>query len=110
MPETGECASSPIGSALSLCAGHQFLGARNELPRDRIVGIVGVDQGGDVRRHGNGIARRDLFQVGKICDGGQAVGNQLDGIAQRRGRLETDRALVEIGIGHASPAGGVHTT
>ena len=64
---------------------HQFLGARNELPRDRIVGIIGVDQRGDVRRHRHRIARRDLFQIGKIGRRRQAAGDQFSGLAQRRG-------------------------
>ena len=64
--------------------GHQFLGARNELSRDRIVGIAGIDQGGDVRRHRHRIARRDLFKIGKISRRRQAMGDQLSGFAQRR--------------------------
>ena len=82
---------------------HQFLGARNILPRDRIVGIIGVDQRGDVRRHRNRIARRDFFQIGKIGDRHEAVRDQFSGLAQSRDRLEIDAA-------HVSPAGGVHTT
>ena len=44
----------------------QFLGARDELPRDRIVGIVGIDQRGDVRRDRDRIARRDPLQIGQL--------------------------------------------
>ena len=49
MPETGECAkiADRIGAFVRLY--DQFLGARNELPRDRVEGIVGVDQRGNVR-------------------------------------------------------------
>ena len=81
----------------------QFLGAWNELPRDRIVGIVGVDQGGDIRRHRHRVACRDLLQIGEILDRDQALVDQFRGLAQGRGRLEIDPV-------HASPAGGVHTT
>ncbi len=79
----------------------QFLGAWNELPRDRIVGIVGVNQCGDIGRHRDRIARRDLFQIGKGRRRRQAVGDQLSGLAQSCG---------EIDLVHASPEGGVHTT
>ena len=51
-------------------------------------GSSGVDQRGDVRRHRDRIARGDLFQIGKSRRGRKAVGDQLGGLAQRRGRLE----------------------
>ncbi len=44
---------------------HQLAGARDELPRDWIGGIAGVDQAGDIGRHRNGITRRDLLQLAK---------------------------------------------
>ena len=82
---------------------HQFLGAWNKLPRDRIVGIVGVDQRGHIRRHRYRVARRDLFQIGKILNGNKALGDQFRRLPQRRDRFEIDAV-------HASPAGGVQTT
>ena len=63
----------------------QFLGARNELPRDRIVGIVGVDQRGDVGRDRDRIARRDLFQIGKLRRRRQAARDQFGRAGASRG-------------------------
>ena len=48
---------------------HQFFRARDILSRNRIMGIIGVDQRGDLRRHRNRIARRDLFEIGKVATG-----------------------------------------
>ena len=73
------------------------------MPRDRIIGIIGVDQCGDVRRHRHRITRRDFFQTGKIGDRYEAVRDQFGGLAQSRDRLEIDTA-------HVAPEGGVHTT
>ena len=56
---------------------HQFLRARNELPRDRIVGIIGIDQRGDIGRHRDGVARGDLFQIGERGRGRKAAGDQF---------------------------------
>jgi hypothetical protein len=60
----------------------QFLGARNELTRNRIVGIPGIDQRGHVSGHRYRIAGRDLFQIGEINAGRKAAGDQLGGLAQ----------------------------
>ena len=82
---------------------HQFLRARDELPRDRIVGIVRVDQGGDIRRHRDRIARGDPFEIGKIGCRRKPALDQLGGLPQRCRQFRIDPV-------HASPAGGVHTT
>ncbi len=101
MPATGEWASiaDRIGALARLR--RQFVRARNELPRDGIVGIAGVDQCGDVGRHRDRIARRDLFKRGEIGSACKAVGNELVRLAQRP---------CQIDPAHLSPAGGVHTT
>ena len=66
-------------------AAHQLQGVRNELPRDRVVGIVGVDQRRDVRRDGHRITRGNFFQIGQISGGRQAVGDEISRCAQCRG-------------------------
>jgi len=60
---------------------HQFLGAWNELPGDRIVGIVAVDQRGDVSVTAP-IARGDLFQIGQVGRRRKPVRDQSGGLAQ----------------------------
>ena len=87
---------------LARCA-HQFERARNELPRDRVVGVFGVDQLGDVRRHRDGVARGDPFEIGKIGRLRQPALDQFGGLPQRRRQFWIDPV-------HVSPAGGVHTT
>ena len=72
-----------IGILVSLS--DQFLGARNELACDRIVGIPGVDQRGEVRRHRYRIACRDLFQIREINRRHKAASDQLGGLAQSPG-------------------------
>ena len=62
---------------------HQFQRARNELPRDRIVGVFGVDQAGDIRRHGDRIARGDPFEVGEIGRLRQPALDEIGGLPQR---------------------------
>jgi hypothetical protein len=74
---------------------------RNELSRDRIVRVVDIDQGGDVRRDRNRVACRDLLQVGEIGGAREAVSDQLRRFAQRR---------CECLAAHGSPEGGVQTT
>ncbi len=56
-------------------------------------GIVGVDQGGDIRRHRHRVACRDLFQIGEILDAGEALGDQFRGLAQGRRRFEVMLSL-----------------
>ena len=94
-----------IADRIGVLAGllDQFRGARNELPRDRIVGIVGIDQRGDVGRHRDRIARGDLFEIGERGRRRKAAFDEFGGLAQRRGQFRIDPV-------HASPAGGVHTT
>jgi hypothetical protein len=82
---------------------HQFLSAWNELPRDRIVGIIRIDQRGHLGRHRHRIARRDLFQIGKIGHSCKPIGSQLGRLPQRRRNRETH-------LVHVSPEGFVHTT
>ena len=84
-------------------AGHQLTGCRDELPRDRVVGIVGVDQTGNIGRHSYRVAACDLLQIAKGCGRRQPVGDQLGRLAQCGHEIET-------GFAHASPNGGVHTT
>ena len=80
---------------------HQFVRAWHELPRDGIVGIAGVDERCDVRRHCDRIARGDLLERGEIGSARKAVGDKLFRLAQRP---------CQIDPAHLSPAGGVHTT
>ena len=82
---------------------HQFQCAWNELPRDRVLGIVGVDQRGDVRRYRNRVARSDPFEIGERLGRRQAAGDQFGRLPQRRSQFWID-------LVHASPAGGVHIT
>ena len=79
----------------------QLLGRGNELPRDRIGGIAGVDQRGDLRRHRDRIAGGDLLQQGEFGGPRQPAGDELVRIAQRGCKID---------LLHASPDGGVHTT
>ena len=72
----------------------KFVGRRNELPRDRIVGIVGIDQGRDIRRHRDRIARRDLFEIGKIGRPAQAHGHQFGGLPQGRCCIDPAHAVI----------------
>ena len=96
--------------ALAWCS-HQLLRARNELPRDGIGGIIGIDQRGNVGRHRNRIARGDLLQHGKIVRTRKSARHQLIGPAQGRGKscckfwVDPVHALL-----HVTSAGGVHTT
>src|SRR5260370_703907 len=61
----------------------QFPGVRDELARDRIVGIFAVDQISDVRRYRDRVARGDPFEIGQISRRRKAVGDQLGGLPQR---------------------------
>src|SRR5260221_8690639 len=81
----------------------QFPRVRNELPRDRIVGIFAVDQRYDIRGHGDRVARGDPFETGKISRGRKATGDEFGRPPQCGGQFWIDPV-------HASPAGGVHTT
>ena len=81
----------------------QFGSIRNELPRDRIIGIIRIDQRGDIGRHRDGVARGDLLEIGERGRRRKAAFDDLGGLAQRRGQFS-------INLVHASPAGGVHTT
>ena len=75
--------------------------ARSEwVPRDRIVGVFRVDQAGDIRRHGDGIARGDPFEVGEI--GSFAKRARRDRPAAAAWPPVLDRSC------SCSPAGGVH--
>ncbi len=103
MPATGECASSPIGSAFSpdVLTNSSALGMNC-----RAIGSSGfsaVDQAGDIGRHGDGIARGDPFEVGEIGGLRQAALDELGGLPQRCRQFR-------IYPVHGSPAGGVHTT
>ena len=57
--------------------GNQLHCTRDELLRDGIGGIARLNQRGDLRRHRDGITRRDLFQVRQIGSAHQAVSDQL---------------------------------
>ncbi len=103
---TGNRRMAVIADRIGVLAGprQQFLGARNELARDGIVGITRVDQRGDVGRYRHRIARRDLFHIRKPPRGRQTVGDEFGWFAQG------GRNPLETGLAHVSPAGGVHTT
>ena len=73
------------------------------MPRDRIIRVFSVDQAGDIRRHGDGIARGDPFEVGEIGRLRQPALDELGGLPQRGRQFRIDPV-------HGSPAGGVHTT
>ena len=66
MPSTGECASSPIGSARSSGVVVELGDVGHELARDRIVRIGAVDQRGNLRRDRDRIARGDAREVGEL--------------------------------------------
>jgi len=61
------------GIRIFVFSDRQFRRRRNELPRDRIVGVIGVDQCGDIRRYRDRIARANLLQIGKISRRGQSM-------------------------------------
>ena len=84
-------------------AGHELTGCWDELPRNRVVRIVGVDQTGNIGRHGHRVAACDLFQIGERGAWHKAEGDQF-------GRLAQCGREIETGFTHASPDGGVHTT
>ena len=86
---------------------HQFLNARNELTRDRIIRVFGIDQAGDGRRYRNRVARSDPFEVGKISHRREPAFDQLGGLPQRRCQFWIDPVHGSV---YVSPAGGVHTT
>ncbi len=96
--EVGEV--DPIGA-------EQFQRARNELTRDRIIRVLGVDQTGDRRRHRDRVTRRDPFEVGKVGRRREPAFDELGGLPQRRCQLRIDPVHVSV---YVSPAGGVHTT
>jgi hypothetical protein len=56
---------------------HQFQRARNELARNWVVGIFGVDQRGDVGRHRDGVARGNPFEIGECVRGRKAAGDEF---------------------------------
>ena len=87
MPSTGQCASSPIGSARSSGWIVELGRVGHELARDRIVRIGAVDQLRHRRRDGDGILRGDFFQRGALVGGGEPGGGQIGQVAQgfRRG-------------------------
>jgi hypothetical protein len=64
---------------------NQFVGARNELPGDGIILIVGVDQRGNIGSHRNRVAGCDPFKVAKARGRRQAMLDQFGRLAQRRG-------------------------
>jgi hypothetical protein len=80
----------------------EFVNAGNVLPRDRIVGIIDIDQSGHRRRHRDGVTRRHFFQFVQCRRRHQTMRDQLGRLPQRRGDLQR--------CGHRAPAGGVHTT
>ena len=81
----------------------ELVGARDELPRDRVGWIGRVDQRDELRRHRDRIARRHLFELGNGVDRREAGIDQLARLAQRRRQFRIDPV-------HGSPAGGVQTT
>ena len=81
----------------------QFGSIRDELPRDRIIGIIRIDQRGDIGRHRDGVAGGDFLEIGERGRRRKAPLDELGRLAQRRGQFSID-------LVHASPAGGVHTT
>ena len=85
---------------------HELFDARNELPRDRIVRIVAVDQRSHRRRHRHGIALRDAFEFRRHF-GHKPGFRELSRRAQGRGVHAAD--AINGTIRHAS-SGGVHTT
>src|SRR5690242_9637015 len=68
----------------------QFFGARYILPRNRIVRIIRVDERGNLWRHSDGVARRDLFEIAQIGSRYQTMRGQFGRLAQRRDWLEID--------------------
>jgi hypothetical protein len=94
-----------IADRIGVLAGllDQFGGIRDELPRDRIVGIVRIDQRGDIGCHRNRVARGDFLEIGERRCRRKASFDELGGLAQRSSQFSID-------LVHASPAGGVHTT
>ena len=53
----------------------------HELPRDRIVRIVAVDQPGHRRRDGDGILRGDLLERGALLRGRKPGGVEIGQLA-----------------------------
>ena len=90
-----------IGVFAGLCTSSSTF--RNELPRDRVVGILGIDQRGDVGRHRDRVARGDALEIGQIGARREPAIDQFGRLPQRRRQFRIDPV-------HASPTGGVHTT
>src|SRR5437763_13491858 len=84
-------------------AASKFIGAWNELPRDRIVWIFRINQRGNIRRDSHRVPRSHFFQIGECGRRHEAVSRELGSGAQ------SDRWLA-IDLLHGSPAGGVQTT
>ena len=105
MHDAGDRRMRVVADRIGVFAGrvHQFQRARNELPRDRIVGIFAIDQAGDLGRHGDRIARGDPFEIGEIGRRRKPALDQFGRLPQRRRQFRIDPV-------HGSPAGGVHTT
>ena len=82
--------------------GHKLGGIRDELARDRISGVGGIDQIRDGRRHRDGIALRHLLQC-LAARGRSKTG--LDERVDAAQRLATGRLV----NGHALPLPGSAT-
>lgn len=97
--------TSVVADRIGVLAGllDELVGARDELPRDRVGWIGRVDQRDELRRHRDRIARRHLFELGNGVDRREAGIDQLARLAQRRRQFRIDPV-------HGSPAGGVQTT
>ncbi len=83
MPSTGLWASSPIGSAKLLGPAVELRVIGNELARDRIVRIGGIDELGDIGGQRQRIARGDRFHLGAALVRDEPGRDQVVGAAQR---------------------------
>ena len=92
-----------IGAFAWLC--DQLGGRRNELPRDGVVRIIGIDQPGNVWRHRDRIARSDPLEIGEIDRAREPAGDEFARLAQWSWQFSRQTRSA-----HVSPAGGVHTT
>ena len=80
----------------------------HELPRDRVVAIVGVDQLRHRRRHRHRVARRDLFQGRTLLRSDQPGVDEVGQAMKRSGPVQSASDFVHRPV--CASSNGVHKT